>query len=171
METDARSPAGLLLTLESLEYSRGDNNEIDEQAYDSDAAADYNTNLLNRRKDKSGELALPASLNTTLLSTSYAATLVPEAQTYVSVDFNLGDWNEIFPTEPNVEVAMAGFIEAGNLSPQFPLTPFVNHEETSGQIATAPLFSPSPPKLSEATDGAKGKIKLRPSMVQQDFSA
>ncbi|TGO47362.1 hypothetical protein BCON_0281g00070 [Botryotinia convoluta] len=156
METDARSPAGRLLTLESLDYSRHGcvAQTLDGKAYDFGAAADYNTDLLKRKINESSELALPASLNTTLLSTSYAVTLVPEAQAYMPVGFDSGDWNEIFPAEPNVEVSMAGFIEAGNISKQFPPTPFVNDEEIPGQIATAPLFSPSPQKLSGTTDGS-----------------
>ncbi|TGO76765.1 hypothetical protein BELL_0138g00090 [Botrytis elliptica] len=184
METDARSPAGRSLTLESLDYSStnndgrsaytphekaydfgaaadhnaelfwGKNNDIDEQSYDFGAAADYNTDLLKRKIDESRELALPASLNTPLLSTSYAATIVPEPQAYMRVSFDSGEWNEIFPAEPNVEVSMAGFIEAGDLSKQFPPTPLVNDEEIPGQIATAPSSSPRPGELSGETHGS-----------------
>ncbi|KAF5875752.1 putative transcription factor c2h2 protein [Botrytis fragariae] len=180
METNAGSPAGRLLTLESLDYSRqcnqaydfgaaadhnaelfrGQNNDIDEQSYDFGAAADYNTDLLKRKNSESYELALPAFLNTTLLSTSYAATLVPEPQDYMPIDFNSGDWNELSPAEPNVEVSMTGFIEAGNISKQFSPTPFVNNEKIPGQIATAPLVLPSPQTLSGATDGSH-EVPLR----------
>ncbi|KAF7867102.1 uncharacterized protein EAF02_009888 [Botrytis sinoallii] len=186
LRNDARSPAGRSLTLESSDYSSGrsankpnekvydfgaaadhnaeffwgKNNDIDEQAYDFGAAADYNTDLLKRKNNETSELALPESLNTTLLSTSYAATLVPEPQAYMRVSFDSGEWKEIFPAEPNVEVSMAGFIEAGDLSKQFPPTPLVNDEEIPGQIATAPSSSPSPRELSGETHGSH-EVALR----------
>lgn len=132
---------------------RGNENGIDEQAYDFGAAADYNTDLLKRNNNETGELALPVSLSTTILGSSYAATLVPEAQPLTPVGFNPGDWNEVFPAEPNIDVSMAGFIEAGDLSEQFLPTPLVNDEEIPGQMATAPSFSPSPRELSRVTHG------------------
>ncbi|TEY45828.1 hypothetical protein BOTCAL_0327g00080 [Botryotinia calthae] len=47
----------------------------------------------------------------------------------------------------------------GNISKQFAPTPFVNHGEIAGQIATTSLFSPSPQKLSQATDGLTRHFK------------
>ena len=76
---------------------------------------------------------------------------LPEVQAYMPIDFNASDRNvpnEIFPAEPNVEASMAS-----NISEQFPPTSFVNHEVITGQIATAPLLSPSSQKESGATDG------------------
>ncbi|THV55460.1 hypothetical protein BGAL_0008g00470 [Botrytis galanthina] len=178
MDNDARDPAGRSLTLESLDYSRGthtldgkaydfgaaadhnakffsgEKNDIDEQAYDIGAAADYNADLLKKKINESSELSLPASLHTTLLSTSNAVTLVPEAQLLTPVGFNPGDWNEVFPAEHNLDVSMAGFIEAGDISKQFSPTPLVNDEEIPGQMTTAPSFSPSSRELSRVTHGS-----------------
>ncbi|KAF7926051.1 uncharacterized protein EAE97_010351 [Botrytis byssoidea] len=122
-------------------------------SYDFGAAADYNIDLLKRNDNETRELALSASFNTTPLSSSYAATLVPEAQIYVPVGFDSGKWNEVFSTEPNFEVWMTGFVEAGDISKRFPPIPLVNDEEIPGQIATAPSFSPSPQELSGVTHG------------------
>ncbi|KAF7909203.1 uncharacterized protein EAE98_012282 [Botrytis deweyae] len=69
------------------------------------------------------------------------------------VSFDSGEW-KIFPAEPNVEVSMAGFIDAGDLSEQFPPTPLVNDERIPGQIATAPSSSPSPRELPGETHGS-----------------
>ncbi|KAM0316818.1 hypothetical protein ACHAO8_002864 [Botrytis cinerea] len=127
------------------------NDDIDEQAYDIGAAADYNAGFLKRKNHEIDELASLASLNTPLRSDLHAIMPVPEVQVYTSIDFNASDRdvpNEIFPAEPNVVASMAS-----NISEQFPPTSFVNHEEIAGQIATAPLLSPSPQKESGATDG------------------
>ncbi|KAF7903910.1 hypothetical protein EAF00_001244 [Botryotinia globosa] len=179
MDNDDRSPAGRSTTLESLDCSsagsetltgkaydfgaaadhnaelfRGNNNDFDKQAYDFGAAADYNIDLLKRNDNETRELALSASFNTTLLSSSYAATLAPEAQIYVPVGFDSGKWNEVFSTEPNFEGLMTGFVEAGDISKRFPPTPLVNDEEIPDQIATAPSFSPSHQELSGLTHGS-----------------
>ncbi|KAF7957275.1 hypothetical protein EAE96_002862 [Botrytis aclada] len=53
---------------------------------------------------------------------------------------------------------MAGFIEASNISKQIPPTPIVNDEESPGEMATAPSFSPISQKVS--TDGSN-EISLR----------
>ena len=127
------------------------NDDIDEQGYDIGAAADYNAGLLKRKNHEIDELASLASLNTPLRSDLHAIMPLPEVQAYMPIDFNASDRNvpnEIFPAEPNVMASMAS-----NISEQFPPTSFVNHEEIAGQIATAPLLSPSSQKESGATDG------------------
>ncbi|TGO40562.1 hypothetical protein BHYA_0035g00360 [Botrytis hyacinthi] len=175
MDSDARSPVGRFLTLESLDYSSQISEILVGKAHDFGAAADYNTDLLKRNNNETGELALPVSLSTTLLGSSYAATLVPEAQVRVSVGFDSGKWNEIFPAEPNVEVSMAGFIEAGDISKRLSPTPLVNFEGISGQIATAPSFSPNPQELSThgshdvALRGQKGRLSCDYPGCKQTF--
>ncbi|ATZ48693.1 hypothetical protein BCIN_03g08780 [Botrytis cinerea B05.10] len=179
MENNNRSPAGLHSTWNPLDcssspggnstvdeqaydigaaadYNAGlfkeKNDDIDEQGYDIGAAADYNAGLLKRKNHEIDELASLASLNTPLRSDLHAIMPLPEVQAYMPIDFNASDRNvpnEIFPAEPNVMASMAS-----NISEQFPPTSFVNHEEIAGQIATAPLLSPSPQKESGATDGS-----------------
>ncbi|TGO63340.1 hypothetical protein BOTNAR_0101g00120 [Botryotinia narcissicola] len=175
MDNDARSPAGRSLTLESLDYSsqipkilvgkaydfgaaadhnaelfRGKNNDIDDQAYDFGAAAYYNTDLLKRNNNETGELALPLSLSTMLLGSSYTATLAPETQVHMPVGFDSGESNEIFPAESNVE-------------------------GISGQIATAPSFSPDFQELSThgshdvALRGQRGRLSCDSPGCKQTF--
>ncbi|TEY45829.1 hypothetical protein BOTCAL_0327g00090 [Botryotinia calthae] len=127
MENNNRSPAGLHITWNPLDYSRnvaagaspdkqaydigaaadynaclfvGNNYDICEQAYDIGDAADFNDALLKRKNDKIDELASVASLNTPLRSALHAINSVPEAQVFLPIGFSAVDQNvpdEIFP--------------------------------------------------------------------------